>query len=93
MRASLRARRWPRATSASRWSAAHGTSRPWSTWTMRQEDAALLKGMPKMKVEATWVPWTYSRLTRQSGYGAGIDSPGWYSHLWEHGERDHRRAG
>lgn len=47
-----------------------------------KEDAALLKGLPKLKVEATWVPWTNARLTRQSGYGAGIDSPGWYSHLW-----------
>jgi hypothetical protein len=49
----------------------------------KKEDAALLKGMPKLKVEATWVPWTFSRLTRRSGYGAGIDSPGWYNHLWE----------
>src|SRR4051795_8223908 len=28
------------------------------------------------------VPWTYGRLARESGYGAGIDSPGWYDHLW-----------
>jgi hypothetical protein len=36
----------------------------------------------KSVVEATWVPWTYDRLARRSGYGAGIDSPGWYEHLW-----------
>jgi hypothetical protein len=45
-------------------------------------DAALLKGLPKTKVQATWVPWTYGRLAYQSGYGAGIESPGWYEHLW-----------
>lgn len=45
-------------------------------------DAALLKGLPKTKVATTWVPWTYRHLTRASGYGAGIASPGWYEHLW-----------
>lgn len=48
-----------------------------------KDDASLLKGLPKTHVSATWVPWTYSRLTRASGYGAGIESPGWYEHLWE----------
>jgi hypothetical protein len=47
-----------------------------------KEDAALLKGLPKLKVESTWVPWTHSRLSYKSGYGAGINSPGWYHHLW-----------
>ena len=45
-------------------------------------DAELLKNLPKVKVECTWIPWTYNRLTYQSGYGAGIHSPGWYHHLW-----------
>jgi hypothetical protein len=45
-------------------------------------DAAILKGLPKVRVEATWVPWTNSRLSATSGYGAGIESPGWYHHLW-----------
>ncbi len=45
-------------------------------------DNALLKGLPKLKVKATWIPWTYGRLSSASGYGAGIDSPGWYDHLW-----------
>ncbi|MBP7607419.1 MAG: hypothetical protein KA752_10335, partial [Giesbergeria sp.] len=45
-------------------------------------DAALLKGLPKIKVHTTWVPWTYRHLTRASGYGAGIAAPGWYEHLW-----------
>ncbi|MCT2592342.1 DUF5682 family protein [Streptomyces sp. N2-109] len=45
-------------------------------------DRALLKGLPKAKVEVTWVPWTHRRLSRRSGYGAGIASPGWYGHLF-----------
>jgi len=44
--------------------------------------AELLKNLPKEKVEATWTPWTYSRLSYHSGYGAGVRSPGWYEHLW-----------
>jgi len=47
-----------------------------------KQDSALLKGLPKIKVEATWVPWTYGRLALGSGYGAGIHAPGWYHHLW-----------
>ena len=50
-----------------------------------KEDNALLKGLPKTKVEATWVPWTYGRLSFNSGYGAGVESPGWYHHLWTEG--------
>ncbi|MFD3518737.1 DUF5682 family protein [Streptomyces sp. NPDC058657] len=49
-------------------------------------DRALLKGLPKVRAELTWVPWTHRRLARRSGYGAGIDSPGWYGHLF--GARD-----
>lgn len=45
-------------------------------------DTALLKGLAKVKVSATWVPWTMGRLTYWSGYGAGIESPGYYQHLW-----------
>jgi hypothetical protein len=35
------------------------------------------------KAVLTWVPWTYDRLARRSGYGAGVTSPGWYEHLFE----------
>ncbi|MEV7126669.1 DUF5682 family protein [Streptomyces sp. NPDC093260] len=45
-------------------------------------DRALLKGLPKIRADLTWVPWTHRRLSRASGYGAGIDSPGWYAHLF-----------
>jgi hypothetical protein len=46
-------------------------------------DEKLLKNLPKKEIASTWVPWTYDRLARRSGYGAGIDSPGWYEHLWQ----------
>jgi hypothetical protein len=46
-------------------------------------DDALLKGLPSVKITATFAPWTYSRLSVETGYGAGIASPGWYHHLWE----------
>ena len=47
-----------------------------------KDDDARLKGLPKCKTVATWIPWTYSRLAYRSGYGAGVQSPGWYAHLW-----------
>ncbi|GGU21870.1 DUF5682 family protein [Streptomyces daghestanicus] len=50
-------------------------------------DRALLKGLPKIKVDLTWVPWTNRRLSRSSGYGAGIDSPGWYGHVFGAADR------
>lgn len=53
-----------------------------------KDDAALLKGLPKAKLAATWVPWTYGRLAYDSGYGAGVHSPGWYHHLWDTQEQD-----
>ncbi|WP_306366585.1 DUF5682 family protein [Nocardiopsis sp. CC223A] len=45
-------------------------------------DTALLKGLPKVKVNATWVPWTHGRLAAAGGYGAGVTAPGWYHHLY-----------
>ncbi|MDO0926137.1 DUF5682 family protein [Streptomyces sp. TG1A-8] len=50
-------------------------------------DRALLKGLPKVRADMTWVPWTHRRLARSSGYGAGIDSPGWYGHLFRAPDR------
>jgi hypothetical protein len=49
----------------------------------RKHDDALLRGLTRIKVAATWVPWTASRLAYQSGYGAGVESPAWYRHLWQ----------
>ncbi len=48
-----------------------------------KDDNALLQGLPKTKITATWIPWTYRRLASESGYGAGVAAPGWYEHLWE----------
>ncbi|WP_236060273.1 DUF5682 family protein [Actinacidiphila acididurans] len=53
-----------------------------ATRTAAAADRRLLKGLPKAKVETTWVPWTHRRLARAGGYGAGITSPGWYRHLF-----------
>jgi hypothetical protein len=47
------------------------------------DDKAVIRDLAKVKIEATWVPWTDSRLAAASGYGAGVVSPGWYRHLWQ----------
>ena len=57
----------------------------------QKEDNELLKGLPKTKLECTWIPWNYSRLGYFSGYGAGINSPGWYHHVWNHPTDDGTR--
>ena len=59
----------------------------WHVGALRQldnasDDRALIKDLPRLKIDATWVPWTDSRLSAFSGYGAGVISPGWYRHLW-----------
>ncbi|WP_405843301.1 DUF5682 family protein [Streptomyces sp. NBC_01518] len=64
----------------------------WHVPALRQKasvaaDRALLKGLPKVRADLTWVPWTHRRLSRASGYGAGIDSPGWYGHLFSAPDR------
>lgn len=64
----------------------------WHVPALRQKttvtaDRALLKGLPKAKVDLTWVPWTHRRLARAGGYGAGIESPGWYGHLFSAPDR------
>jgi hypothetical protein len=51
-------------------------------WPSAKEDNDLLKGLKKVKTEATWTPWTYRRLATASGYGAGVVSPAWYELLW-----------
>lgn len=53
----------------------------------RPDDENLLKNLSKTDVAVTWIPWTFGRLSRFSGYGAGITSPGWYQHLWEHQQK------
>lgn len=57
----------------------------------QKADNELLKNLPKVKVECTWTPWSYNRLSFKSGYGAGIHSPGWYEHVWRHPDDDGSR--
>jgi hypothetical protein len=53
----------------------------WHVSALR-EKASAASDKALVKVEVTWVPWTNSRLSARSGYGAGVIFPGWYSHLW-----------
>ena len=46
-------------------------------------DRAEVKGRKKVKINATWAPWTSARLAMGGGYGAGVAAPGWCGHLWE----------
>ena len=59
-----------------------------ATMPTAKADNELLKNLPKVKVSATWAPWTYDRLATSSGYGAGVVSPGWYEFLWKHQAQD-----
>jgi hypothetical protein len=47
-----------------------------------KDDQVLLKGLPKTRTEAAWIPWSNDRLAQETGYGAGVRSPGWYAHVW-----------
>ncbi len=55
-------------------------------------DAALLKGLPREKVEATWSLWSYANLAVEDGYAAGVPSPAWYEFLWHYGTSPDRTA-
>ncbi|MCB0661347.1 MAG: hypothetical protein KDC24_01300 [Saprospiraceae bacterium] len=52
------------------------------------KDNSLLKGLKKEKTAATWITWSYERLTFDSGYGAGVKSPAWYEMIFQ----DHTEA-
>ncbi len=58
-----------------------------ATYPSVARDTDLLKGLPRTKVAATWAPWSSGRLALASGYGAGVTSPGWYQHLFDHWSR------
>lgn len=45
-------------------------------------DAAFLKTLKKVKTEAVWVPWSFDRLSKSSGYAAGVLAPMWYRLLF-----------
>jgi hypothetical protein len=50
--------------------------------TRATEDRRLLVGLPRAKIQATWAPWSLARLASGTGYGAGVDAPGWNQHIW-----------
>jgi hypothetical protein len=47
-----------------------------------KNDTDILKSIKKVTTETTWVPWSYARLSLDSGYMAGITSPAWYELLF-----------
>lgn len=46
------------------------------------DDARLLKGLKKTTAAYTWIPWSYSRIARHTGYSSGVISPYWYEALF-----------
>jgi len=46
-------------------------------------DNKALRGLPKIKLKSCWIPWSYERLARKSGYGAGVISPAWYELIFQ----------
>ncbi len=52
-----------------------------------KDDNAILKGLKKVNTKATWIPWSFKRLSVSSGYGAGVISPAWYELLFENREK------
>ncbi|MEM6306485.1 MAG: DUF5682 family protein [Pseudomonadota bacterium] len=51
--------------------------------TKASDDRAVLKGLWKAKTSFTLVPWSASRMTRDSGYGAGVRLPIWNRTVWD----------
>jgi hypothetical protein len=48
-------------------------------------DNKLLRGLPKLKIKSAWIPWSYPRLVKEGGYGAGVHSPAWYELRYDYG--------
>lgn len=46
------------------------------------EDERLTENIPSVKSLSTLMPYSYYRLSRRSGYGAGSKAPGFYEMLW-----------
>lgn len=46
-------------------------------------DNKLLRGLKKVKTSYSWIPWSFSQLSKNSGYGAGVGAPMWYKLLFE----------
>lgn len=49
----------------------------------QKDDKNILSKLKKEYTISTWIPWTYNKLSSYSGYGAGVESPNWYEHIWK----------
>ncbi len=47
-----------------------------------KDDRTLLTKLKKVPIDCTWVPWSYNRIARHSGYSSGVISPYWYEALF-----------
>ena len=53
---------------------------------------ATVKALAKsIKLDVAWVPWSQSRLSLASAYGAGMPAPAWYADIFSSRERAHVR--
>lgn len=57
--------------------------RPVSAKSDRDTLKSLPRKLPASKVRQAWIPWATSKLASRSGYGAGVQAPMWYQHLWQ----------
>ncbi|WP_226664576.1 DUF5682 family protein [Microbulbifer aggregans] len=44
---------------------------------------SLPRKLPASKIRQAWIPWATAKLASRSGYGAGVQAPMWYQHLWQ----------
>jgi hypothetical protein len=47
-----------------------------------KDDKILLQACSFQKTKSLWIPWSYQRLAKSSGYLAGVTSPMWYDILF-----------
>lgn len=58
--------------------------RPVSAKSDRDTLKSLPRKLPASKLRQAWIPWATAKLASRSGYGAGVQSPMWYQHLWRY---------
>src|SRR5205823_3305187 len=58
----------------------HSTALDWSLPAMTDAEA---KKLPRVETSLTLMPYSYYRLSSQSGYGAGNHAPGYFQKVWE----------
>lgn len=50
-----------------------------------KEDKTITKLMHSEKLTCDWIPWSYQRLSSLNNYGAGIEFPKYYEHIYLYG--------